>query len=72
MNTSKLRRLASRVKTAHIKITVLRKQFTPELTTDESKSLEYIATLLSGLYVSISRRADASRDPRGAAGKSRG
>lgn len=70
MSTYKLRRLSSRVKNAHIRVTDLGWQFADDLTADESKSLAYIATLLSGLYGRITRRTDESRDPRGSVGKS--
>jgi len=70
MSTYKLRRLSSRVKNAHIRVTDIGWQFADDLTADESKSLAYIATLLSGLYGRITRRTDESRDPRGSVGKS--
>lgn len=71
MSTYKLRRLSARIKNAHIRVTDIGWQFADDLTVDESKSLTYIATLLSGLYGRITRRTDEARDPRGSSqGKS--
>ena len=65
MSTYSLRKLSSRVKNAHVRVTDIGWQFADDLTADESKSLAYIATLLSGLYGRITRRTDEARDPRG-------
>ena len=72
MTTYNLRRLASRVRNAHIRVTDLGWQFADDLTADESKSLAYIAILLSGLCERIRKRTDETRDPRGAMGKEGG
>lgn len=71
MSTYSLRKLSGRVKNAHIRVTDIGWQFADDLTADESKSLAYIATLLSGLCGRITRRTDETRDPRGSSqGKS--
>lgn len=69
MTTYTLRKLSNRVKNAQIRVTDIGWQFADDMTSDESKSLAYIATLLSGLYGRITRRADEARDPRGSSGK---
>lgn len=70
MSTYKLRRLSARIKNAHIRVNDIGWKFADDMTADESKSLAYVATLLSGLYGRVTRRTNETRDPRGAVGKS--
>jgi len=58
MATYKLRRLAARVKNAHIRVTDLGWQFADCMSDDESKSMAYIAAQLENLYARITKRAD--------------